>query len=215
MATKNNLFSLALRVGILLAIFAAIATALVAFTEQSTRAQIAANERATLLRTLNSLLPAAEYDNDLLTDTITLQAIETLGTQQASLVYRARKQGQPIAAIFNIIAPNGYNGKITMLIAIRYDGSIAGVRVLKHKETPGLGDKIDIKRADWILSFSGLSKANPAADRWKVKADGGDFDQFTGATITPRAVVGAIHKALGYFDEQRDSLFAPATEATQ
>ncbi len=215
MATKNNVISLVLRVGILLAIFAAVATALVAFTEQSTRTQIAANERATLLRTLNNLLPAAEYDNDLLADTITLSATEALGTQQTSLVYRARKQGQAVAAIFNIIAPNGYNGRITMLIAIYHDGKIAGVRVLKHKETPGLGDKIDVKRADWILAFSGLSKDNPPTDRWKVKADDGDFDQFTGATITPRAVVSAIHKALGYFDKQRDNLFAPTTEATQ
>ncbi len=212
MATKNNLISLVLRVGILLAIFAAVATALVAFTEQSTRTQIAANERATLLRTLNNLLPAAEYDNDLLTDTISLAGTDALGTQQPSIVYRARKQGQPVAAIFNIIAPNGYNGRITMLIAVYHNGEIAGVRVLKHKETPGLGDKIDIKRSKWILAFNGLSKDNPASDKWKVKADGGEFDQFTGATITPRAVVKAIHNALNYFDQQRDKLFIPSKE---
>ncbi len=212
MATKNSSITLVLRIGILLALFAAIATALVAVTEQATRSQIADNERATLLRTLNNLLPESEYDNDLLASTLTLPITAALGMQTPSLVYRARKQGQPVAAIFNIVAPDGYNGKISMLIAIRYDGTIAGVRVLKHKETPGLGDKIELKRADWILSFTDLSKDNPPADTWKVKTDGGYFDQFTGATITPRAVVSAVYKALDYFHQQRDNLFAEATQ---
>lgn len=196
-----------LRVGLMLAVFAIGATSLVTLTEENTRDKINENERQTLLAAINALVPSDAYDNDILTDTLLISPLKELGTKDTTKVYRARDKSRPIAAVFTSIAPNGYNGKIKLLIGIYYDGSLAGVRVIKHKETPGLGDKIDIRKADWILSFNGLSLTNPIESRWKVKKDGGDFDQFTGATITPRAIVTAVKKSLLYFNKNRNELF--------
>lgn len=201
-----------LRVGLLLGLFAVVATTLVALTESSTREQIRENEREALLSGINALIPHEQYDNAILQDKIVLDATEALGTEEATTVYRARKQGNDVAVILTAIAPNGYSGKIKMLIGIYADGRLAGVRVIDHKETPGLGDKIDEKKASWILQFEGLSLTSPNADKWKVKKDGGEFDQFTGATITPRAVVGAVKRSLEYFRTHRDELFAVAEE---
>lgn len=199
-----------LRVGLMLAVFAIVATSLVSLTEANTRDKILENERQTLLAAINALVSSDEYNNDILTDTFLIPRVRLLGTKDFTKVYRARKDDTPVAAVFTSIAPNGYNGKIKLLVGVYYDGTLAGVRVIKHTETPGLGDKIDVKKADWILKFKGLSLTNPAESRWKVKKDGGDFDQFTGATITPRAVVTAVKKALQYFDKNRDELFKEA-----
>lgn len=196
------------RVGLMLGLFAIVATALVAMTEQVTRDQIKENERQALLDGINTLVPHQRYDNEILQDTINIDATEMLGKSDETVVYRARKDGQPVAVVFDVVAPDGYTGSITLLVGVNYDGSLAGTRVINHRETPGLGDKIDDKRSDWILQFEGLSLKQPAEARWKVKKDGGDFDQFTGATITPRAVVKAIKKALQYFNQNRDALFA-------
>ncbi|PHS69306.1 MAG: electron transport complex subunit RsxG [Methylophaga sp.] len=196
-----------LKIGFMLAVFAIVATSLVSLTEINTREQISENERLALLAALNALVDADRYDNDILTDTLSLTAVTELNTSDSSQVYRARKNNQPVAAVFTSIAPNGYNGKIKLLVGVYYDGSLAGVRVIQHKETPGLGDKIDSKKADWILKFEGLSLHNPIESRWKVKKDGGDFDQFTGATITPRAIVTAVKNALLYFKLNRETLF--------
>lgn len=203
----NNIQSQILRVGVMLALFAIVATGLVSLTEINTRDQIIENERLALLAALNELVDTTRYDNDIAVDKIVLPAITELNTKDATHVYRARKGTTPIAAVFTSIAPNGYSGKITLLVGIYYDGSLAGVRVIQHKETAGLGDKIDLKKADWILGFNGLSLQNPVESKWKVKKDGGDFDQFTGATITPRAVVSAVKNALLYFKQHRDQLF--------
>jgi len=137
-------------------------------------------------------------------------APEWLGTQEPVTVYRARKHGQPVALFATPVAPDGYSGPIQLLIGVRADGALAGVRVLSHKETPGLGDGIDEKRSPWILAFTGKSLSDPGPDGWKVKKDGGAFDQFTGATITPRAVVKATHKFLEYVQTHREQLFAPS-----
>jgi electron transport complex protein RnfG len=201
-----------LRVGLLLGLFAVVATTLVALTEQNTREQIRENEREALLSGINALIPHDEYDNAILQDTLILPPSKLLATEEPSQVYRARKDGQPVAAVFTAVAPNGYSGKIKMLVGVYYDGSLAGVRVINHKETPGLGDKIDEKRTDWILQFEGLSLDNPGSAKWKVKKDGGEFDQFTGATITPRAVVSAVKHSLEYFNAHRDELFAVTEE---
>src|SRR5690606_38890243 len=143
---------------------------------------------------------------------ITINAPDALGSKEYVTVYRAYRQGAPVAALFMIVAPDGYSGSIKMLLGVWADGRVAGVRVLAHKETPGLGDKIELARADWILSFNGKSIGQPPLEGWAVKADGGVFDQFTGATITPRAVVGAVKRALLYFNTHREQLFAsPAT----
>lgn len=196
------------RVALMLAVFAISATALVALTEENTREQIASNEREALLEAINVLVPKDKFDNQILQDTLNLPATAVLGTTETTSVYRARKDGKPVAAVFTVVAPDGYSGSIRMLVGVYNDGSFAGVRVINHKETPGLGDKIEAKRNDWILQFAGLSLENPDKNQWKVKKDGGQFDQFTGATITPRAVVNAIRGALEYFKDNRDKLFA-------
>jgi H+/Na+-translocating ferredoxin:NAD+ oxidoreductase subunit G len=196
-----------LRVGLTLAAFAIAATSLVVLTEDTTHDKIIDEDRKTLLKAINAVITNDQYDNEILTDTLILGSNKNLGTKKVSTVYRARKNGKPVAAVLTTIAPNGYNGKIKLLVGIAFDGSLTGVRVIQHKETPGLGDKIDIKKADWILNFTGRSLSNPDESLWKVKKDGGDFDQFTGATITPRAVVGAVKKSLLYFNTHRDALF--------
>lgn len=201
-----------IRVGLMSAIFAIFATTLVAYIEQSTRPQITENERQALLEALNVLLPKQAYDNNILDDTIELPPMAELGTQSPTTVYRARKNNKPVAVILNSIAPDGYSGSINMLMAIYTDGSLAGVRVISHKETPGLGDKIEAHRDDWILQFTGLSLQSPDESRWKVKKDGGDFDQFTGATITARAVVNAIKRTLQFFDDNQNKLFISSQE---
>ena len=122
-------------------------------------------------------------------------------------MYRARLRGEPVAAIFRSIAPDGYSGKIHLLVGVYIDGSLAGVRVVKHAETPGLGDAVEIRKSSWIEDFAGKSLTNPSQDRWRVKRDGGDFDQFTGATITPRAVVAAVRNTLLYYQQNTDMIF--------
>lgn len=202
-----------IRVGLLLGLFAIVATTLVALTEENTREQIKENQRQALLDGINALIPHDEYDNAILQDTLTLPSTEALGTEEPTSVYRARQNGEPVAAVLTVIAPDGYSGTIRMLVGIYHSGKLAGVRVIDHKETPGLGDKIDVKKDDWILQFEGLSLGNPPASKWKVKKDGGEFDQFTGATITPRAVVAAVRQSLEYFRKHRDELFAVTEEA--
>ncbi|MBI5462707.1 MAG: electron transport complex subunit RsxG [Gammaproteobacteria bacterium] len=199
---------------LVLLLFAVLGTGLVAFTYDSTRGVIAANARAKLLRDLNTLVPSDRYDNALLNDTLGVRDPALLGTQEPVTVYRARKNGQPVAAILAPIAPDGYSGDIKLLVAINADGTLAGVRVTAHRETPGLGDAIEAARSDWILKFAGRSLADPDEKHWAVKKDGGVFDQFTGATITPRAVVKAVKKALIYFQRHRQSVFAGAQPPT-
>jgi len=193
--------------GIFLSLFAVVGTTLVALTEYSTSAAIAENERQVLLRNLYALLPRDRLDNDIAADTLQLPAAALLGTDDASIVYRARLGGEPVAAIFNSVAPDGYNGKIHLLVGVYIDGRLAGVRVVKHAETPGLGDAVEIRKSPWIKDFAGKSLANPTPERWRVKRDGGDFDQFTGATITPRAVVAAVRNTLLYYQQNADMIF--------
>ena len=193
--------------GAFLWVFAVIGTTFVAVTEETTRTKIEDNERLVLLRNLNALLPAEELDNDIVGDTTTVSASALLGTEDNTIVYRARLQGKPIAAIFNSIAPNGYSGKINLLIGVYADGSVAGVRAVKHSETPGLGDAIETQKSDWIFSLNNQSLNSPTPANWLVKKDGGDFDQFTGATITPRAVVKAVKNTLLYYQQNTDRIF--------
>lgn len=200
------------RVGLMLAVFAIVSTSLVVMTETGTRDKIVENEKQTLLAAINALVNSNDYDNDILTDVLILPATKRLNTREDSIVYRARKDNQAVAAVFTTIAPNGYNGKIKLLVGVYADGSLAGVRVISHKETPGLGDKIDVKKADWILQFKSLSLINPVESKWAVKKDGGQFDQFTGATITPRAIVEAVKNALYFFEKNRDDLFKVVEE---
>ncbi len=217
--TRNNILlvrNMAIS-AILLGLFAIAGTGLVAFTFDETKQQIAANERQAIIKNLHELIKPAEHDNDLYTDIIQVSDEALLGTKEPVNVYRARMQQQPVAAILNTVAPDGYSGNIYLLVAIRYDGSLAGVRAVKHRETPGLGDGIDIERSDWILGFNGKSLTNPPPQDWRVKRDGGPFDQLTGATITPRAIVKAVKNTLRYYQANREMLFntpAMSKEAT-
>ncbi|WP_221066234.1 electron transport complex subunit RsxG [Methylomagnum ishizawai] len=190
-----------------LGVFSLSGLGLVAWVHDHTQARIAANERAALLQALEILVPPASFDNDILADSLSVEDA-ALDPRQAVTVYRARKHGQPVAAVLSPTAPDGYNGAIKLLVAIGADGVLAGVRVVAHRETPGLGDPIDADKSDWILGFAGRSLSDPPEPRWRVKRDGGDFDQFTGATITPRAVVGAVRRSLVFFGRNRARLFA-------
>lgn len=198
--------------GWFLAISALLGTGLLAVVNDHSEPYITENERLMLLRSLNEVVPTESYDNTILQDKLTVLSPEYLGSKKASIVYRARKLGDPIAAVLAVVAPNGYSGPIDLLVAIDYSGKITGVRVVKHRETPGLGDAIEIERSTWIESFTGKSSSNPGSAGWQVKRDGGEFDQFTGATITPRAVVAAVHRALKYFEQNRADLFISNAE---
>ncbi len=189
--------------------FALVGTGLVAVTYTSTKDIIAEAQRAALEASLNQLVPADHYDNRVTEDRIDVVAPEWLGTDQPVAVYRARKKGQPVALFATPLAPDGYSGPIQLLVGVHADGTLAGVRVLAHKETPGLGDAIEERRSPWILAFAGKSLTDPSPEQWKVKRDGGIFDQFTGATITPRAVVKATRRFLEYFQDHQELLFAP------
>jgi len=197
---------IALRGAGVLALFAFLGTALVAFTYEGTKEQITENERLALLKSLSQLVPETLYDNNLLEERITLPADALLGTDEPSYGYLAKSNGIVHTVLLTPTTEAGYSGTINLLIAIRRDGTIAGVRVLQHKETPGLGDLIDIKKSDWILNFNERSLDNLAEAQWNVKKEGGVFDQFTGATITPRAVIHAAHDALHYFKANRATL---------
>lgn len=194
--------------------FAIVGTGLVVVTYSGTRDIIAEAQRAALEASLNQLVPADRYDNRVTEDRIEVVDPEWLGTDQPVAVYRARRNGQPVALFATPVAPDGYSGPIQLLVGVYADGALAGVRVLAHKETPGLGDGIEEKRSPWILAFAGKSLESPQSERWKVKKDGGVFDQFTGATITPRAVVKATRKFLEYVRTHREQLFAPAGATT-
>ncbi len=192
---------------LILGLFSVVGTGLVALTYEGTAERIAENERQALLRSLHQLVSPEEHDNDIYADVITVHDKALLGSRDGVNIYRARNAGQPVAAVINSSAPDGYNGTIKLLVGIYYDGSLAGVRVINHRETPGLGDGIEAERSDWILSFNGHSLLNPETDGWKVKKDGGQFDQFTGATITPRAVVKAVYNTLRYYQQHREAIF--------
>ncbi len=195
--------------GLLLTLFAVVGTGLVAFVHGQTQALIAENERLALLEKLQGLIPPEQIDNDMIADSIEVRRADLLGTTVTRL-YRGRYKGRPVAVVLNPVVVSGYGGPINLLIGVNRDGTLAGVRVVTHKETPGLGDKMEEEKSDWIFAFDGKSRSNPVEDQWKFKRDGGVFDQFTGATITPRAVVSAVKKALDYVHEQGDRVYRPS-----
>ncbi|NOI88976.1 electron transport complex subunit RsxG [Vibrio splendidus] len=193
--------------GLVLAIFACASTGLVAVTHYLTKDQIKQQEQAQLLSVLNQVIPHNLHDNELFS-ACTLVEAEELGTEQAMPAYIATLNGEPSAIAIEAIAPDGYNGAIKVIVGMKIDGTILGTRVLSHRETPGLGDKIDLRVSDWILSFAGKQVTESNLGRWKVRKDGGDFDQFTGATITPRAVVKSVKQAVQYVNQNNQALLA-------
>lgn len=198
---------------LLLGAFALVTAGVLAGTFQLTRDQIATAERAAAQRALFEVVPRDRHDNDLLEDTLPVPeaAREQLGLRSPDEIHLARQGDDVVAVIVPAIARDGYSGDIRMIVGINRDGSVAGVRVVAHRETPGLGDKVDLKRDDWILDFDGRSLEDPEPSRWQVRRDGGEFDQFTGATITPRAVVRQVRRTLEFAEDYRALLF-PGSE---
>jgi len=194
--------------GIVLALFAAITSLAIGWTYLGTQAQIELAVRRAEARQLMEIFPADTHDNELVDDTFVLEA-ETplLGLRQNRQGYRVRQGDRVIGVILPATARDGYSGDIRALVGVHSDGSIAGVRVVAHKETPGLGDKVDLRKSRWILGFNDRSLQNPAISDWTVVKDGGAFDQFTGATVTPRAVVVATRRALEYAELHNAFLF--------
>lgn len=199
-----------IRSGVLLGLIALLGTALLAGVNALTHERILEQQKLRTMQQLNSVIAAASYDNDLLADKIELSDAAYFRHADPVVVYRARKDDKPVAALMIVTAPDGYNGDIKILVAIDDSGAILGVRVISHRETPGLGDPIEIERSDWILSFNEKSLVNPRGKGWAVRRDGGEFDQFTGATITPRAVVKVVHNTLLYFEANNTMLFETA-----
>ncbi|MDO8697945.1 MAG: electron transport complex subunit RsxG [Pseudomonas sp.] len=204
-----------LKNSLLLGLFAVVTVGLVAITQQLTAPRIVAAERAAQTQLLNQLLPAGSFDNLLQDSQVTLAVDPLLGNRSPKNAYIARLSGQPSAVILPVTAADGYSGAIHLLVAIKANGQLAGVRVLKHKETPGLGDKIELAKSPWVRGFDGKSLSDPAESGWAVKKDLGQFDQFAGATITPRAVVKAVHQALQYFDAHKRELLTPSSTAVE
>lgn len=195
--------------GFVLGAFAITGVTLVAVTHLAVDERIADNQHQAMQRKLATILPAGQSDNDPLADRIQVQARDFLGVD-TSQVYRVRKGDEPVAVVLEPVVPDGYAGPIKLLVSVLHDGTLGGVRVLSHHETPGLGDKIEEAKSDWVLHFQGKSLTDPPLEKWSVKRDGGEFDQFTGATITPRSIVNAVKNTLIYVREQGDRLFAPA-----
>lgn len=191
----------------LIVIAVALAAALT-FVADVTRDEITHNENAWIQQRLDALVPATLHDNDMLTDRIDLAAPDILGIPEPVAIYRARRAGQPVAAAIRTTASDGYRGPIELLIAVNYDGTLIGVQVLRHKETPGLGDAFENRDAGWLPTFRGRSLSNPPQQRWTVRKDHGDFDAFTGATITPRAIVKATRRVLELFAARKEQIFA-------
>ena len=204
---------MAIRTAVILFIFVISFTALLSGAFIWTKPALEASAAEEKMKLISEVLPRSAYDNDLLKDTLEIQPSAALGLDEKSTVYRARKAGQASAVVLEAIAPDGYSGKIRLLIAINLDGTLAGVRVTQHKETPGLGDYIEPKKdknktRPWITQFNGLSLDSVSDREWKVKKDGGRFDSVVGATVTPRAVIKAVRKAARYVAENHEQLYA-------
>jgi electron transport complex protein RnfG len=189
-----------------LGVFALVALGLLGLIDALSADRIAENRQMMLRQTLVSLLPAGCFDNDVIHDTLQIQD-ERLGSPRPVTVYLARHKGNPVAVLLPVVAPDGYNGKIRLLMAVQPDGVLAGVHVLEHHETPGLGDPIESLKSGWNRQFIGRSLTHPEEGGWRVKRDGGVFDQLAGATITPRAVVGAVHRALQVVRDRHELVF--------
>ncbi len=218
---------------VLLAAFFALGVGFVAYTEQKTAEQIELNRQAVLLGQIMEVLAGEDYDNNPAEDAFILSDPEALNLGEpviepapagllpslpsdeeqeramtaGQLGFRARRDGETIAVAIPVVTHRGYSGDIRLLVGVEASGEVKGVRVLEQNETPGLGDKIKAEKTDWILGFTGRGLGNPPPEGWAVKKDGGVFDQFTGATISPRAVVEAVESALEYVEQHRSALF--------
>jgi len=194
--------------GLLLALFALLCTGLVAVVNQQTFDEIKLQQQKELMGILHQLIPDEIHDNELTAQCTLLQNKEALGTEDAMPAYIATAAGKPVAIAMEAIAPDGYNGNIKLIVGINTQGEVLGVRTLSHQETPGLGDKIELRKSDWVTKFVGKVLKSEDDKQWHVQKDGGDFDQFTGATITPRAYVKAVKRAVWYFTQHQAEIFS-------
>ncbi len=202
-----------LKSGITLAVIAAICTSLVATTHHFTVDRIAANDKALLEQSLHPALSDIFYDSGVSESLLVLSAPHALPGSEEALIYRVYAQDEPVAALFVVTARDGFSGPIRILVGVDVAGIVTGVRILRHRETPGLGDKIVVSRSDWVHQFAGRSIGDPAVTEWAIRRDGGQFDQLTGASVTPRAVLKAMRDTLIYFDAHKEEIFAAsATE---
>ncbi len=216
--SETTIIGLSTRTAVVMTFFTAAFTAVMAFTYQATQHEIEASANEEKMKLIGEVLPGDTYDNTLLDDFVQLGPTRELGLDRGGKVYRARKAGAPAALLLEATAPDGYSGNIELIIAIKSDGSVSGVRVVAHRETPGLGDYIDPKKdkdkkSPWISQFTGLAPATLPLDQWKVKKDGGQIVSHTGATISARAVTNAVARAARYATTNHDRLFAVASGA--
>lgn len=210
---ESGALRIALRTAAILLAFTLIFTAFMSSAWYLTAPRVAASAQAEKLQLIGAVLAPTLYDNELLADAIILPPQTVLGLGEDTRLFRARKDGAPVALVLEAAAPDGYAGQIGLLLAVAADGRLLAVRVTRHKETPGLGDYIDPqkdrnKAHPWITQFSALGFEQIPADQWRVKKDGGHFDQRAGATISARAVTNATRQALAWTAARRDKLFA-------
>lgn len=207
-----------------LALFAFITAGVIGIVQLTSADRIAKNVADAQAKALYEITPKESVDNDVLLDTLDLTSEQSKKRFNVNLLgplatgataHYAKFNGETHTIIFPTVAPDGYTTQISLLVGVKLDGSLAGVRIIEHKETPGLGDKVELKKSDWVLGFNEKSLINPNEENWKVKKDGGEFDQFTGATITPRAVVAAVRRTLTFFNKHKDQLLSPAITAAQ
>ena len=198
------------RSGITLALIAAVCTVLVALTYRLTAERIVANEQAWLERSLQPALSGLFYDSGVTESKIVIPPPHELPGSEAAIIYRVYAEGAPVAALFVVSARDGYAGPIRILVGIDTMGVVTGVHVLEHRETPGLGDRVESTKSDWVKQFNGRSLLDPESTGWAIKGDGGQFDQLTGASVTPRAIVKAIRETLLYFEAHSEEIFAKA-----
>jgi electron transport complex protein RnfG len=198
--------------GLILTLFAVITTGLIALTFFGTKEQISLQQQKKLLSILNAVIDENSYDNVIQLDCALVLSPELLGSDEYQKIYRASMQGEPVAVAIETTAPDGYSGKIQLVVGINSSAAdsatVQGVRILEHRETPGLGDKIDLRVSDWVLGFNQQIYNSDVAENWAVKKDAGQFDQFTGATITPRSVVNAVKRSVEYYLANQTSIFS-------
>ena len=208
--------SAVLKSGVTLAAIGAVCAALVAITYSLTSERIAANEKAWLEKSLEPALAGLTFEGSVSESMLVIRTPHDLPGPDDVIIYRVYADDLPVAALFAVTARDGYAGAIRVLVGIEYDGTITGIRILEHRETPGLGDKIVASRSDWVFQFDGRSLGDPMLEQWALKRDGGEFDQLTGASVTPRAVIRVTKETLIYFAAHRDEIFsAPLTEDTE
>lgn len=199
-----------LRTLLTLGLIGLLAAALLSGVHLATRDRIASEQQRQALATLNQLVPESTYDNDLVADRFSARIS---GLESPSTVYRARHGDAPVALLADVTTPDGYSGDIRLLVGVAPDGEVIGVRVLDHRETPGLGDEIELQRSDWIRQFAGRSLGAPPADQWAADRRGGTFDTLSSATVTSSAVINAVGNVLAWYADNRDNVFKIETES--